>query len=43
MPLQEDGIDPEALDETLSRNDAKLLNAQLPEFARIAGRRGTTW
>jgi len=43
VPLQEDGIDPEALDETLSRNDAKLLNAQLPEFARIAGRRGTTW
>lgn len=45
LPLQEDGLDWEALEETLSRNDAKLLYS-VPNFQNslgFAGRRGTRW
>lgn len=36
VPLQEDGLDWEALEETLSRNDAKLLYS-LPNFQNSLG------
>ena len=36
MPLQEDGVDPEALEETLSKNDAKLFYS-VPNFQNPTG------